>query len=226
MARFAFSIKAKRAAILYDAKDPYSKALAASFREAWRAGGETITDDLPLAAQDGPLAHHLQSLAGNLPDVIFLPLDFQDAARVIKKARELEITIPFLGGDAWDAPEFLELAGPAAENCYVASHFSASKPVAEVEIFYRAFSEKSERKPTALAALFYDAVQVAAAAIASAGTLQRDAVREALTQLKEFPGVTGRISFDASRNCRKPIEILRVQDGIFTYLETLEPASP
>ena len=47
--------------------------------------------------------------------------------------------------------------------------------------------------------------------------------RVALATTKEFPGVSGRITIDKDRNAQKAIVVLRIQDGQFRFVESIEP---
>ena len=84
-------------------------------------------------------------------------------------------------------------------------------------------SPNSRSPPPPLAALAYDAVWLIADALKRAGSAEPAALRDALAATKDFPGVTGIITMDEGRNPKKPGIVIRVQDGKFTYLETVEP---
>jgi branched-chain amino acid transport system substrate-binding protein len=56
-----------------------------------------------------------------------------------------------------------------------------------------------------------------------AGSTEPVAVRDALAQTADFPGVTGTITIDAQRNAVKPAVILQVVDGTLKYVETINP---
>ena len=73
-----------------------------------------------------------------------------------------------------------------------------------------------------LAALAYDAVSLAVDGLKRSGTSEGAPFRDALAATKDFPGVTGKISLDQDRNPTKPGIVIRVEDGKFTYLETVE----
>ena len=49
------------------------------------------------------------------------------------------------------------------------------------------------------------------------------ALRDAIAATRDFPGVTGNISFDQGRDPKKPGIVIRVQDGKFTYLKLAQP---
>ena len=77
--------------------------------------------------------------------------------------------------------------------------------------------------PDSLAALGYDAARVAIAAMQKAPDLSGPAVRDAIAQIKDFPGVTGTISLDENRNAVKPAVVLEVGDGTMKYITTTSP---
>lgn len=221
MAKFAHSIGAKRVAVLADLSTPYSAALARIFKEDFaRLGGETVAE-LPYRAGDRDFATQLGAIKNSAPELIFLPSYYAEAALIIRQARELGIEVPFVGTDGWDSPKFLEVGGSAVNNCYFASHFSADEGGETAVKFVAAYREKFGTAPPPLAALSYDAVRMLADAIVRAGLTDRVAIRDALATTRDFPGVTGSISLDPHRNPAKPVVVLRVQDGAFTYLETV-----
>jgi branched-chain amino acid transport system substrate-binding protein len=108
-------------------------------------------------------------------------------------------------------------------NCYFAGHFSSEHLSERAKSFSAAYRGKFQAPPPPLAALTYDAVWLLVDALKRGGSTNSTALRDALAETKDFAGVTGTIAFDQDRNPKKPGVILRVQDGKFTYLESVEP---
>jgi branched-chain amino acid transport system substrate-binding protein len=108
-------------------------------------------------------------------------------------------------------------------NSYFTSHFSTENASERGKTFSDAYLARFQSAPPALAALTYDAVWLVADALKRSGSAEHAALRDALAATRDFPGVTGNISFDQGRDPRKPAVIIRVQDGTFTYLETIQP---
>ncbi len=223
MARFASSIKASRAAIFLEEGNPYSQGLASSFRDHFVKSGGTIVVEKSFKAGDLSFTEQLEAIKAASPEVIFLPSYYLEAALVIQQARGMALEVPFLGGDGWDSTEFLRVGGEAVENCYAANHFSAQNENPENAAFIAAFRAKFEQPPPPLAALAYDAIRLGVDAISRAGSESRPSVQKALLATSDFPGVTGPIRFGPNRNPDKPAVILRVENGAFTYLETIQP---
>jgi branched-chain amino acid transport system substrate-binding protein len=63
---------------------------------------------------------------------------------------------------------------------------------------------------------------VLADAMEKAGSSKPEAVLAALEQTKDFAGVTGVLSL-VEHNAVKPAVILKVQDGRFVYVATVNP---
>ncbi len=222
MAKFARSIDAVKAAILFDPSNPYSAGLAESFKKDFLAGGATIVAEEFYRAGDKDFAMQLNAIKARMPEIVFLPSYYSDAALIIRQARQAGLDVPFLGTDGWDSPEFLKVGGEAVNNCYFSGHFAVESKAAEVKHFVEAYTAKYGAAPPPLAALAYDAVYLAVDGLTRSGTTEAAPLRDALAATKDFPGVTGKISLDQDRNPNKPGIVIRVEDGKFTYLETIE----
>lgn len=223
MSKFARSIDVKQAAILFDPENPYSAGLAEAFRQDFTAGGGTITKEETYKTGERDFSRQLNAIKATQPEIIFLPSYYTESAAIITQARQVGIEVPFLGTDGWDSPEFLKIGGKAVDNTYFANHFSHEEGSERVSEFSLKFTEKYGSEPPPLAALSYDAVMLAASAIGKAASEDREAIRQALSETKDFPAVTGNVTFDENRNPRKPAIVIRVEDGRFSYLETVQP---
>jgi len=224
MAKFARSLDATKAAILFDPANPYSSGLAEIFKKDFLAHGGTIVAEEFYSAGDKDFATQLNAIKARMPEIVFLPSYYSEAALIIRQARPAGLDVPFLGTDGWDSPELLKVGGEALNNGYFSSHFAAESPSAEVKRFVETYTAKYRSPPPPLAALTYDAVSLAADALKRSGATEPASLRNALAATTDFPGVTGKISLDQDRNPTKPGIVIRVEDGKFTYLETIEPS--
>ena len=223
MAKFARSIDVEKAAMLFDPSSPYGAGLADRFRQEFAANGGKVVAEQNYQAGDRDFTAQLTAIKEKAPEVIFLPSYYTEAALIIEQARKLDITVPFLGTDGWDSPEFLQVGGSAVDNSYFCSHFTSESSAENVKAFVAAYSAKFGTPPPPLAALAHDAVYLVADALQRAGASDPPALRSALAATKNFPGVTGSITLDEKRNPRKPGIVIRVDEGKFTYLERVEP---
>jgi branched-chain amino acid transport system substrate-binding protein len=223
MSKFASSIGVTKAAILYDAVDPYSASLAQSFEEDFLARGGTIEAKETCPQSGTDFRAQIEAIKAKQPEIVFLPVYYAQAAEVIRQARKLGFDQPFLGTDGWESPDFLKVGGEALDNTYFVSHFSAGEPSERTKTFVDAYQEKFGHPPLALAALGYDAMNFLADGIRRAGSTEPGALQKALSETADFPGVTGTITLDEDRNPSKSAIVLRVDGGKFHYLETVSP---
>ena len=222
-ARFVRSLGANRAAVLTDVSKDYSAGLASNFKKEFQAKGGSLTGEQSYSGGDKDFSAQLTAIKAGNPEVIFLPAYYTEAPLIIRQARQLGITVPFVGGDGWDSPELVAVGGASVEGCYFSNHFSEQKATPEVTAFVSSFKAKYGEDPDALAALGYDALQLLADAMRRAGTTDPSKVTAALAATKDFPGVTGRITLDKHRNPTKPAVMLQVRNGKFTYIGTIAP---
>ncbi|HSL56196.1 MAG TPA: ABC transporter substrate-binding protein [Pyrinomonadaceae bacterium] len=225
MASFAINtLKAKKAAILTDFNSPYSRGLTDYFKLSFGRLGGTIVSEQTYTQGDADFKGQLSTIRAAEPDVIYIPGYYGDVALITKQARLIGLTQALLGGDGWDAPELWQLGGDSLNGAYISTHYSVDDPSPAIQQFVELYKQRyGNLLPDAHAALAYDAARLLFDAIARTGSTDGDKLREALAQTKNFNGVTGVISMDASRNAVKPAVVLKLEDLKFIYQETIQP---
>jgi branched-chain amino acid transport system substrate-binding protein len=226
MAKFAAkSLNAKTAAILGDASSDYSKGLTQFFEEEFtKQGGKVIAKEA-YTQTDPDFKGQLTKIRDLKPDVIYVPGYYGQVGIIAKQARELGMNMPLLGGDGWDSPDLWKLGGASLKNAYISNHYSADNPAPEIQNFVKAYQAKFGVVPDSLAALAYDSAKVLADAIKRAGGTDSAKLKDAINSTKNFAGVTGTITLDATRNAVKPAVILETNptDSKFGFKETIYP---
>jgi branched-chain amino acid transport system substrate-binding protein len=158
------------------------------------------------------------------PEALYVPGYYAEVALILKQFRQFGMMFPALGCDGWANQTLLSVAGKAAEGTYFTNHFSPEDPAPVVQRFVQAYRQKYGQIPDTFGALGYDAAMILTAAIGRVtGKFDSEAVRNALAQTREYPGVTGSISFDAQRNASKPALVITVKDGKFEIVERIAP---
>lgn len=225
MANFAFKeLKFTKVAILRDNSSDYSKGLTKAFSETFLSLGGTIVKEEAYQAKDTDFKTLLTSIKAADPEVLFVPGYYEEVGLIIKQARELGLNVPVLGADGFDSPKLLEIAGKEAlENVYYSNHYTSSDSSAEVVKFKDAYKAANGADPDAFNALGYDMAYLVADALKRAGSADREALKNALAATKDFKGITGTLSMDAFHNPIKAVTILKVVDGVPTYLMKQEP---
>ncbi len=145
---------------------------------------------------------------------------------IVKQLREGGVTIPILGEDGFDTPLLVEVGGKYAEGVLFVTHVSLSSPTSEVQEFVKNYKEKWGVEPeNAFVALGYDTVNLIAQAIKIVGSAEPAKIEEGLALVKDFPGVTGSITFaEGSKVPQKGVSVLVVKNGVFETLESMVPS--
>jgi branched-chain amino acid transport system substrate-binding protein len=214
IAQFAAkSLGKKRAAIMVDRKNDYSTGLEKMIADPYtRLGGQIVVTQ-SYQAGDTDFNGQLTSIKGANPDVIFIPGYYGDVALIAKQARDKGITVPLVGGDGWDSVQLYTIGGSSIVGSYFTNHYSPYDTDPKVQKFVTDYQARYGQIPDALAATAYDAAHIMFDAIKRAGSTDGKAIRDALAATKEFPGVTGTVSFNENRDAVKPIMVIRVDDG-------------
>jgi branched-chain amino acid transport system substrate-binding protein len=219
------TLGAKKVAVFSDVAAAYSVGLARFFSEPWVANGGEIVSEQKYTGGDKDFKAQLTVIKNANPDAILVPGYYSDVGLIVAQARQLGITVPLFGGDGWEAPELIQIAG--AQNLvgtYYSTHFSPNSTDPLAQKFVAAYKARYNGKvPDAMAALGYDTVLVLADAIKRAGTTDGPALRDALAATSNFPGATGLTTLDANRDASKPAVIITVKDGQFAYVESVSP---
>jgi branched-chain amino acid transport system substrate-binding protein len=225
MAKFAYNdLNKKNAAVLIDNTSDYSKGLSASFKDTYTKLGGKIVTEQAYAAKETDFKAVLTKIKGTNPDVVFLPGYYEEAGLIIKQARELGLNVPILGGDGFDSPKLVELAGKSAlNNVFITNHYSSKDTSAEVVKFNEAYKAKNGSEADAFNALGYDLAYLVIDAIKRAGEASPEKIKEALASTKDFKGVTGVVSIDKNHNPVKSITILEMKNGEQNFVKKLNP---
>jgi len=217
-------LKAKSAALLYDISQDYSVGLASFFKKEFSKGGGKIVSEIKFKTGDRDFAPQLSQIMSLKPDIIYAPIYYTELALIAKQAKEIGLNTPIVGGDGAQAPELIELGGSAVENIYFTAHFHEDMVTTERgKTFLKRFKEETGKTLDSFTAMGADAYFVTLNAIERAGSTEPAKIRDALTQTKDFDGVSGKISLREDGNATKDIVINKVENGKFTYVTTIRP---
>jgi branched-chain amino acid transport system substrate-binding protein len=214
IAQFAArTLNAKRAGIMVDRKNDYSTGLEKFISQTFtKLGGQMVVTQ-SYAAGDQDFNAQITSIKGANPDVIFVPGYYGDVALFAKQARDKGITVPLVGGDGWDAEQLYKIGGAALNGSFFSNHYSPYDQDPKVQKFVNDYKARYNSIPDALAATAYDAARIMFDAIKRANSLDGKAIRDALAATKDFPGVTGQVTFNENRDAVKPIVMIEIKDG-------------
>jgi branched-chain amino acid transport system substrate-binding protein len=215
VAKFACEVlKGKTAATIHDGS-PYAKQLQQVFQDQFVAqcGGKITAHE---AIQIGDTDFHpvLTTICGGHPDILFFPIFDPEGPILTNQTQEVPACagVTLIGADGIKDDGFVGVAGKVAEK--VGMYFSGpdlnfgTKYTDEFLPKYRVLSGT----PNPIApyhAHGFDAANIIMDAIAAVGVqdadgtlwIPRDALRQYVAGLKEYPGLTGNLTCDPNGDC-------------------------
>jgi branched-chain amino acid transport system substrate-binding protein len=224
MAKFAReNLKLEKVAIIKDVKNDYSVGLAKAFKESFEKMGGKIVEEQSYGMGDTDFSAQVTAIKNSDAKGIYVPGYYAEVGAIAKTAQRLEVELPMMGGDGWDAPDLFKIGGDAVEGHYFSNHFAPDVASENAKAFIQSFEKKHGAKPSGLAALGYDAARVLFDAIKRAGKTDSKPLRDAIAATKDFQGVTGKITINDKRNAVKSAVVLKIKDGAGHYEATIEP---
>ncbi|TVQ97707.1 MAG: ABC transporter substrate-binding protein [Desulfovibrionales bacterium] len=201
-----------RAAVVHD-HSSYARGLVEAFSEAFRARGGEVVYSGVVGRGDQNMYPLVQAMASHTPELLFMPIFMPEAEHLVWAVRstpELEKML-LLSADSTLNRPFLEICGSACQGMF----FIAPDPPDGTT--YEAFLDRYSRMfgpgpEGSFHAHSYDAATILLHALERASfpepdgslRIERQRVRDVLSGLREFPGVTGSLSCDAHGDCGVP----------------------
>lgn len=196
-------LRYRRAAIVWATPDSYSRSGHDVFRRALRArpGVRLVADRSFASASKRGYRRALRAIARKRPDALFVSALAPDAVKVMRQARRMKALrdVPFIGGNAFNAPELIEQAGGLAEGAISGAAWIATADTPGNTAFVAAYREAFGQEPDQFAAQSYTGVMLLAEALRRADSADPRAIRDALAGIRDFDTVLGRFSFTEAR---------------------------
>src|SRR5262249_20447350 len=123
-AEYAYANFGHTAYLLIDKGVEYTTLLGAYFKARFTELGGTIVleDTYDDSATDfSPQITKLQALAEQ-PSFYYIAAMPYNVGPVVRQLRDTGLTGPVMGGDGYDTPDLVSVAGDAAENVYFSTH--------------------------------------------------------------------------------------------------------
>jgi branched-chain amino acid transport system substrate-binding protein len=227
-AEYGFKNYGGSAYLLWDKGVEYTTLLGGYFKARYtQLGGNIVLED---SYEDDATDFSAQiakvKALPQQPDFYFISAMPYNVGPVVKQFRDAGLTGPIIGGDGYDTPDLVSVAGPAAENVYFTTHalMDATGGTDGIKKFIAAYNAEYGHDPeNAFAALGYDTMYLIADAIKRAGSTDAAAITKAIEETKDFPGITGSITYGNSHVPQKGVTVIAIKDGKFTLGAEMVP---
>jgi branched-chain amino acid transport system substrate-binding protein len=209
-----------KAAVLYDVSSDYPKGLAEVFKDAWekKHGAGSVVAYESFTTKDTDFSSQLTTIVKSGAQVLFTPQYYNEVPLIVQQAKDLGWKGPIVGSDSWGSAETVELCGEACYGLFFSSHYAAAGAKGATKEFIDRYSTAYGYTPDDVAALTWDALNLAQQAIQDTGKItgrieaDRTAVRDSLAKIKNFAGITGNMTFTEEGDPIKCAVIVKIND--------------
>lgn len=219
-AEYAYkNLNSKTVYLLIDKGMEYTMLLGKYFKERFTELGGTVVLEDYYQTGDKDYSAQITKLKAlkPAPDILFISSGPDDVGTIVKQFRDGGVKQPIFGGDGYDTPLLVQIAGPGANNVYFTTHSlmdaeagtpAAKKFIADYKAEYKTDPEN------AFAGLGYDTVKLIVDSISRAKSTDPKAIRDALQTTKGLAGVTGTITFETGNPIpQKGVALIQVKNG-------------
>ncbi|MGA9531365.1 MAG: ABC transporter substrate-binding protein [Anaerolineales bacterium] len=221
-----------KAGVLYDVASDYPKGLAEFFKSGWEDihGPDSVVAYESFTSGDVDFSAQLTTIMDAGAEFIFAPQYYNEVALIVQQAHELGFEGPIVGSDSWGSAETVELCGEDCYGLFFSSHYAAEGATGATKDFIDKYNAKYGYVPDDVGALTWDALNIVKQAIADCGEItgvldtDRQCIRDAMANIKEFPGITGNMTFTEEGDPIKCAVIVRIsEEGKFTFYKQVCP---
>lgn len=222
----------KKAAVLYDVASDYPKGLAEFFKKAWEDvnGAGSVVAYESFVTRDADFSSQLTKIIQSGAEVLFTPQYYNEVALIVQQAHELGWKNPIVGSDSWGSAETVELCGKDCYGLFFSTHYAAAGAKGATKAFIDRYKAKYGYTPDDVGALTWDSLKLVETAIKNTGGLtgridkDRQKVRDELTKIKNFAGITGNMTFTEDGDPIKCAVIVRISDkGEYEFYKSVCP---
>ena len=216
LARHIYSELGLKRVALLRVNSRYGRFGVIKFRDASRRLGHPVVIEQKFLPGDVDFARQLKVIQESRTDAIVLWADEIPAARILKQMRSLGMKQRVFGAYRTLGPELLEEAGSASEGFEAVFPYNPNRDDPAWIEFNRRYEDRFHEKPEQFASLAYDAMNALLDSICRAG-LNRARIHDALADVEQYDGVTGRMVFDPNQKNVTPMFMGTVHNGEITY---------
>ncbi|MEB3101685.1 ABC transporter substrate-binding protein [Ferviditalea candida] len=212
-----FSVK--KVAIMYGNDDVFTKSGYDVMKKVAEDLKLEVVDTETFQKGQSDYKAQLTKIKSAQPQAVLCSALYNEGAVIMDQARKIGLDVPFVGGNGFNSPKVIEIAGKASEGLVVATPWFTGRQDEKVQKFVADFNAKYHKDPDQFAAQAYDGLYLMADALMKAGVADRSKLRDALAATKDFQGVLGKISFDKDGDVVMDPTVLVIKDGKFQLFE-------
>jgi len=215
----------KRVAVLRSSSR-YGRFGLGKFLDASRRLGHPVVMEQIFQPGDTDYSRQLRVIRSSRADAVLLVGDELEAATILKQMRAAGMKQRAFGAFRTLGDTMLKEAGDAAEGFEAVYPYDPTRNEPRWLDFNRRFEERFHEKPEQFASMAFDTMNALLDSICRAG-LNRARIHDALANIDEYDGVTGKMVFDPNLKNVAPLYLGSVHNGAISYrVATMDKEPP
>lgn len=211
IAEFIIKTLGHKTAAIISENSSYGKTLSTIFIEEFKKLGGTILAEEVIEKGGRDFRSQITRIAAQNPPVTVVYAYYAEGGLIVRQAAELGLKTQFISHGSIQNQSFADIAGPAADG-FISGSPRWDDDAAEVKAFVARYQKRYNKSPDLYGPYFYDAVRLYAAAIQKGG-YSREGIVKGLKELKDFPGINGRMGFDHGNVVLLPLRFVKMEGG-------------
>jgi branched-chain amino acid transport system substrate-binding protein len=214
--------KWKTYAVIY-VNDDYGRGLAEVFQTGLKEIG--VSEDNVVASEayspnDTDFSVQLAKIKGLNPDALFIAGHYKEGAMIARQAGELRLNAQILGTDGIGHPEYIKVAGKAAEGTIYSGYFSLEDERPYIQQWAAEFKKKLGYDPGLVEAIANDCVEITVRAVEIGGADRKD-IAIGLSSIGPYHpalmGALGENQFDGNGDMVRDMLMYVVKNGAAVF---------
>jgi len=215
----------KRVAVLRSSSR-YGRFGLGKFLDASRRLGHPVVMEQIFQPGEMDYSRQLRVIRSSRADAVLLVGDELEAATILKQMRAAGMKQRTFGTFRTLGDTLLKEAGDAAEGFEAVYPYDPTRRDLRWLNFNRRFEDRFHEKPEQFASMAFDTMNALLDSICKAG-LNRARIHDALANIDEYDGVTGKMVFDPNLKNIAPLYLGTIHNGLISYgVATMEKEPP
>lgn len=215
-ANFLFNVLKIKSVAVFGQNSEYGNNITQSFKHQFvKLGGLILFDDSYLEGNKD-FRTSLLKIKQSGAKALYIPGNENEPAIILRQSKQLNLTIPIIGGDGSSTDNLIKMAGSSSEGFYCTNVLVDKKT--QFFITYRnAYYLKFRKEPGAYDAYAYEGAKIILEAMKSCGN-DANKIKEYL-YTHMFNSMTGKLKFDKDGEVNRLWGIYRVEKGKFEEVD-------
>lgn len=211
-----YNVRGYRRVAVLRANSRYARVGTRAFVDGATRLGHPVTIRQVFLPGETDFEQYLEMIRLADVEAVVLWGEVDDIARIVKQMRASGMEQTIFSSDKVVSDTFVELAGEDSEGVVGVFPYNPHSGNPELAEFIRKHEEHFGFAPGQLAVLAYDGTRLLLDSIRKAG-LNKALIRDEITSIEAYDGITGRVVLDGSWNNVSPVWLAEYQNGEFRF---------